>query len=296
MKRSLLFLLFLAVVLTCLGCGGAASRPMLTAKSGFALEEEKREGGGEKADAPQQPRKIIYTARVELVVEEFDKAEEELNRLVGESKGYIAKSDTRGTPGTPRSGDWTLRIPVAAFTEFVADLAKLGELRQSKTDSDDITERYYDTKAHIKNDQAEEEALRKLMVEKSATGKLEDLLAIRRELRDLRGKIDSQQGQMERWDKDVAMTTITVQIHDRKDYVPTTSPTFGTSIGRTFEGSIDALLSFGRGIVLIVVAVAPWLAVLAVPGVALWWLIRRQIRSGRGHVATVLPADPPPAS
>jgi hypothetical protein len=138
--------------------------------------------------------------------------------------------------------------------------------------------------------------LRKLMVDKATTGKLEDLLAIRRELRDLRGKIDSQQGQMERWDKDVAMTTITVQIQDRKAYVPTTTPTFGTSIGRTFHGSIEALVSFGEAIVLIAVAVAPWLAVLAVPGVAAWWLIRRQIRSGRGPVATVLPVDPPAAS
>jgi hypothetical protein len=259
-----------------------------------------QKGGKENAAAPageeEQARKIIYTARVELVVEEFEKADEELIRMVKERKGYVAKSDTRGTPGSPRSGDWTLRIPVADFTEFVADLAKLGELRQSKTDSDDVTEHYYDTKAHIKNDQAEEEALRKLMVEKSATGKLEDLLAIRRELRDLRGKIDSQEGQVKRWDKDVAMTTITVQIQDRKAYVPTTMPTFGTSIGRTFQGSIEALVSFAEGVVLVAVAVAPWLAVLAVPGATAWWLIRRQIRNGRGRVATVLPADPPAAS
>src|SRR6202011_4784852 len=131
------------------------------------------------------------------------------------------------------------------------------------------------------NDQAEEEALRKLMVEKSATGKLEDLLAIRRELRDLRGKIDSQQGQVEGWDKGVAMTTIPVQIPDRKDYVPPTTPTFGTSIARTFQGSTDALLAFGRGIVLVAVALAPWLVVLAVPVVPGWWFIRRKLRDGR---------------
>jgi hypothetical protein len=101
---------------------------------------------------------------------------------------------------------------------------------------------------------------------------------------------------VKRWDKDVAMTTITVQIQDRKAYVPTTTPTFGTSIGRTFEGSIDALMSFGRGIVLVVVAVAPWLAVLAVPGMAAWLLIRRQLKNGRSRITTVLPADPPAAS
>ena len=180
--------------------------------------------GNAPAQAADQPRKIIFNARVELVVEEFDKAQEGLTQLIEDHKGYITKSDTHGAPGAPRSGDWTVRIPAGQFREFMAALAKLGELHNSQTDSDDVTDRYYDLKAHIKNDQAEEEALRKLMVEKSATDKLEDLLAVRRELHQLRGTIDSQQGQMERWDKDVAMTTVVVQIQERKDYVPTTSP------------------------------------------------------------------------
>ncbi len=133
------------------------------------------------------------------------------------------------------------------------------------------------------------------MVEKSATGKLEDLLAIRRELRELRGQIDSQQGQMQRWDKEVAMTTVVVQIQDRKDYVPTASPSFGASIAGTFEGSIGALLAFARGIVLVVVAAAPWLAVLAAPALGAWWLIRNRLKIARGRPAAP-PAAAPPAS
>jgi hypothetical protein len=259
--------------------------------------EVKKENAAQPlAGGEDQPRKIIYSATVELVVEDFDKTQEELASLLKEQHGYIAKSDLRGTPGSPRSGSWTLRAPAEHFTDVVASLGKLGELRQSKTDSDDVTERYYDLKAHVKNNEADEESLRKLMVEKSTTGKLEDLLAIRRELRDLRGKIDSQQGQMQRWDKDVAMSTINLQVHDRKDYIPTTTPSFGTSIVRTFQGSTDALLTFGKGIVLVAVALAPWLAVLAVPVVPGLWYIRRTLKIGRGDAATVLPAQPPAAS
>jgi hypothetical protein len=261
------------------------------------VEEVKKENAAQPpAGGEDQPRKIIYTATVELVVEDFDKTQEELAGLLKEQHGYIARSDLRGTPGSPRSGSWTLRVPAEHFTDVVAALGKLGELRQSKTDSDDVTERYYDLKAHVKNNEADEESLRKLMVEKTTTGKLEDLLAIRRELRDLRGKIDSQQGQMQRWDKDVAMSTINLQVHDRKDYVPTTTPSFGISIVRTFQGSTDALLTFGKGIVLVAVALAPWLAVLAVPVVLGLWYLRRALRIGRGDAATVLPAEPPAAS
>ena len=56
--------------------------------------------------AAEEARKIIiYNAHIDLVVEEFDKAQEQLTRLVEEVKGYVAKSDTHGAPGSPRSGE-----------------------------------------------------------------------------------------------------------------------------------------------------------------------------------------------
>jgi Domain of unknown function (DUF4349) len=286
-KRSLLLLAAAVVATFFLGCGQESGSP----REGRSPEVVLQVAGKAALPAPaeEQARKIIYNARVELVVEEFNKAQEQLTRLVEEAKGYVAKSDTHGAPGSPRSGEWTLRIPVGQFREFIADLAKLGELRESKTDSDDVTDRYYDLKAHIQNDQAEEEALRKLMVDKSATGKLDDLLAVRRELRELRGTIDAQQGQMERWDKEAAMTAVVVQIQDRKDYVPTTSPSFGTSISRTFSDSLGALVAFGKGVVLFVVAVAPWLAVLAAPALGLWWLNRKRLKNLIARPKTVAP-------
>ena len=298
MKRCLLLLPLAAAAMVCLGCGGAPmpAQSANQAEAPPAGPPQAAGADGDKAPADEQAHKIIYNARVELVVEEFDKVQEDLARLVKEYKGYVAKSDTRGAPGSPRSGEWTLRIPAEKFREFIADLAKLGELRESKTDSDDITERYYDLKAHIQNDRAEEEALRKLIVDQSATDKLENVLAVRRELGELRGKIDSEQGQLERWDKEVAMTTVVVQIQDRKDYVPATSPSFGTSISRTFEGSIDALLAFGRGVVLVAVAAGPWLAVLAAPALGSWWLLGNWRKKSQGRAAKAPPAVPPPAA
>jgi hypothetical protein len=290
-----LLLLSLAAAI-CLGCGQESASPRVARsandkaeRQGEAVAAQGRAGPAAPLAAEEARKIIIYNAHIDLVVEEFDKAQEELTRLVKETKGYVARSDTHGAPGSPRSGEWTVRIPVGQFREFIADLAKLGELRESKTDSDDVTDRYYDLKAHIQNDKAEEESLRKLMVDKSATGKLDDLLAVRRELRELRGNIEAQQGQMERWDKEAAMTAVVVQIQDRKDYVPTTSPSFGTSISRTFADSLGALVAFGKGVVLFAVAVAPWLAVLAAPALGLWWLNRKRLKNLMARPKTVLP-------
>jgi hypothetical protein len=261
------------------------------------------EAGGERADEPidvkkppegrpaaveAQPakpeavsRKIIYTTSIEVVVEDFDAAERELLQLLKAQDGaYIAKSDVRGSPGTPRSGSWTIRVPVSGFEAFKQAVAHLGELQRNQTDSQDVTDEYYDLGARIKNKQVEEERLLKHL-EKS-TGKLEDILAVEKELTRVRGEIERYQGRRQYLEKLSALTTVTVTIHERKNYGPdkTQAPTFGTTVSRTFEGSLDVLASFGKGLVLFVVALLPWLvvlAVLAVPAVLLWRRQRRQI-------------------
>jgi len=276
-----------AGVLLIVGCGADVGQRNVREAAGMArkgskdeqvaqaLGERGQEPAGGRGPKEPAPRKIIFTAQVDLVVEDLARSEEQLKALVQEHKAYAAKSETRGSPGSPRSGSWTIRVPVDHFDALLEGISKLGELRRSTTDSDDITDRYYDLKAHIKNNEVEEQGLQKLYVEKSATGKLDDLLAVRRELRNIRGDIEQQKGQLQRWDKETEYATVRVEMHDRKDYIPVTTPTFGTSISRTFWGSWDSLVSLGQALVLFVVAITPWLPVLGLIGLVIWFGLRR---------------------
>ncbi len=116
----------------------------------------------------------------------------------------------------------------------------------------------------------------------------------------VRGEINLRKGQLQRWDKLVEYATITLNIRDRKGYVPPESPDFGTNIGRTFYGSIDAILSTGKTLVLVLVAPAPWLAVFALLGVIVVVPTRRFL--GKKPVlkarpgAPVEPPTPPPTA
>jgi hypothetical protein len=248
-----------------------------------------------KAEKPV-PRKIVYTAHVELVVEDFGEAEEQVRDLLKEEGGYVAKSEIQGSPGSPRRGTWTVRVPVDHFDAFMKAVTRLGELRRSAVDSQDITDQFYDLAAHIKTDEAEEEGLRKLL-EKAPNGKLEDLLALRRELKNIRGQIEEQKGRLQRWDKETQYATVNLSLLDRKDYKAPVAPDFGTSVGRTFQGSVDLLASFGRGVVLTLVALAPWLAVLAVlavPAFLLWRRNRPVPRTAAGRPADVVVVEEAP--
>lgn len=236
---------------------------------------------GEPAQAPpaveeaaqEVARKIIYTANLDLIVDDLDASTRELEKAVEEVKGYIARSEVRGSPGSPRSGSWTIRVPVAKFDLLREALSRLGELRRNSVDSEDITDRYYDMQARLKTNQAEEEALRELL-KKSA--KTEDVLAVRKELNTIRGTIEEQQGKIQRWDKETQFATINVSMLDRKDYAPPLVPNFGSSIGRTFQASVQAMVEFGKGIVLVVTALVPWLFVGALVAVPAWWRWRRR--------------------
>src|SRR5260370_13011974 len=208
-------ILIAVVLISLLGCGAdtgireaaprASKKDKSASKDGVLAskpDEEPVQGepaGGLQKPAEQKPRKIIYIAQVEVIVEDLTHAEEQLKALIQEQKAYVAKSDMRGSPPSLRSRSWTVRVPVDRFDAFMEAIAQIGELRHSRTDSDDITDRYYDLKAHLKTNEVEEEGLQKLYLEKSATGKLDDLLALRRALRNIRAYIEQQKVHRPSW-------------------------------------------------------------------------------------------------
>jgi Domain of unknown function (DUF4349) len=251
-------------------------------------------GGGEQREqgAPEKEvsRKIVYTATMKLVVEDLDKADQKLHDAIKSFNGYVTQSDVGSASGSPRTGRWTARIPVGRFDEFRAAVRSLGELVNSGTDSKDVTDEFYDRKKRIGNLQAEEESLRKLY--DKASGKLEDVLMVRRELARVRDEIDRQQGRLQLLEKLSAMTTVTVEMYERRGYVPAESPGFGVTVGRTWGASLDALATFGKGCVLVVVALAPWLPLIFVVSIPLFLLYRRH-RLSPAFVRAALPSGTP---
>jgi hypothetical protein len=251
--------------------------------------------GGKKDDpkggaAPAQPlpRKIIYNAEVKLVVENLPKAGDLLRELLKKHDGFIAQAEISGSTGSQRSGHWRLRIPVENFDTFLTEVIKLGVPEVNKTDSQDVTDQFYDLQADIKNRKSEEESLRKLL--EQTTGKMEDILSVRRELNQVRADIDQKEGRLRRLANLSSLTTVNVTFREIKDYVPPQTPTFGSNIAGTFSGSIDALKSVGKGLVLFLVAVTPWLPIVLLIAMPVWVLLRRR------RVLTVQAAAPEAAS
>lgn len=221
-------------------------------------------------------RKIIYTATVELAVEDFTGTPERVAELVRKYDGYLAGSNLSGETGESRRGTWKIRIPVERFEDFVKSAKGLGEVIRATTDSRDVSEEYYDVEARIRNKTKEEERLLKLLEERP--GKLEDVIAIERELSRVREELERMQGRMRVLADLTSLTTVELTIVEIRNYEPPQTPTLATQVRRTWDGSLEALTSTGRAALLTAVALAPWLPLVAVVIAVPVLLARRKLR------------------
>ncbi|MSR32538.1 MAG: DUF4349 domain-containing protein [Gemmataceae bacterium] len=259
-----------------LGCGSYETAFLPGAKvddMGPAGGERKPENQADDLGRLEQSRKIIYTATLEVIVKDFTEGRKKLLALLEAHKGYIAKSDIGSSTGFKRGGNWTFRIPVANFPAFLEEAAALGETLRNTSDALDVTEEFFDLEARLKNKRVEEERLIDHL--KKSTGKLEDILACERELTRVRGEIEQAQGRLQKIDKLTTLTTITVTLTERKDYVPPTAPGLGTRISRVFGDSLEGLKEFGECMIIFLVAITPWSPLMILGFLGLRWTCRK---------------------
>ena len=221
------------------------------------------------------PRKIIYTADVSIVVEDFPRTADAVKALVASFDGYVADTDVAGATGSHRHASWKVRIPVERFDSFLDSVAKLGELQRRQVHSQDVTEEFFDLETRVKNKKVEEGRLVKHLTE--STGKLEEILNVEREISRVREEIERMEGRVRLLANLSDLTTVTITADERIGYVPATAPSFTTRASRTFEGSTKNLTDTVQGLTLAAISVIPWLPVWLIVGV-LTWLAFRLIR------------------
>ena len=249
-------------------------------KSEPALTSAPAQKAGEGSTAPRKTeRKIIYDARIELVVDSLSATEQAIVRIIKENDGYLAESDQTSAQQNQRHATWRVRVPVASFDAFVGAVVKLGEVQRNHVGSQDVTEEYLDLDARIRNKREEEKRLLKHLAD--STGKLEDILAVERELSRVRGEAEQMEGRLRFLADRADLSTVTIEANEWKDFKPPVAASFGTQISRTFFNSVERLVEFGKGFSIVVVALLPWIPLMLIGLVLARWLIRYASRSAR---------------
>lgn len=228
------------------------------------------------AEASKLQRQIIYDADVRIVVEDFEGVPEKVERLVVDAGGLIANARLSGQSGSPRSGEWKVRLPVGEYAGFLEAARHLGELQSLAATSQDVSDQYYDLEARIRNKQKEEKRLLTHLEE--STGKLEEILKVEREVSRVREELERMEGRMRVLKDLVSLTTVTLHVHEIKGYVPLQAPTFALRVSRAFDGSWTALIAASQALVVAGVVVGPWFGAFGIPSIAAVAFVRRRRR------------------
>ena len=215
-----------------------------------------------------EERKIIYTAKIQLVVDQFDGLEGKVQKTIKQFKGYLASVELNRMQGEHRVGNWTARIPVKNFEGFLEAVVELGVPTSQNQDSQDVTEEFVDLAARVANQKKLETRILELL--DRPDDKIQHVIEVERELARVREAIERMEGRLRFLSDNTEMTTVVISAREERDYQPPQAPTIGSRVSSAWSNSIDnTQTALGNFLVNLVGGLIPILA--AVIALLVFW-------------------------
>jgi hypothetical protein len=295
-RRLALVALFGSVALSVSACAAPAAPPNISEFTAMAAptaapampESAARSATqlpDEASDQAVQQRLIIRTADVTIVVKDTQAQMDALMKLAEEFGGFVVSSSTSRVRDNALQGYITLRVDAARFDEAMNRIRALAvEVRSENVRGEDVTAEYVDLDARLKNLEATEAQLQKILEQATTT---EDVLAVYRELTQIRGQIEQIKGRMKYLSQSAALATISVTLIPDALAQPIQVGGWRPEgvAKEAFEALIATLQGLASLLIWLVIVVLPVLLILALPIVLLVLLIRRARHSKKAEAA-----------
>ncbi|MDP2920243.1 MAG: DUF4349 domain-containing protein [Dehalococcoidia bacterium] len=167
---------------------------------------------GQSSSATIQ-RMIVRTGNLVMVVEDISAAMEQISQLANTLDGYVVSSSKAGK-GDIVSGVISIRVPQEMFDSAMKTLRAFAiNVTSDNTTSQDVSEEYSDLSAKLKNLEATEAQLQEIM---KKAEKVEDVLAVQRQLTSTRDEIERTKGRMQYLEQTSQTSLITIQLEQAK--------------------------------------------------------------------------------
>jgi hypothetical protein len=190
---------------------------------------------GETADLS----KIIRDGQIAVTIDDgtFKAKAGSVAHIAAVNGGSILSSSTEGGD----SGSFTVRVPAANFDKVTVQLSQLGTVDSSASQGQDVTAQFVDLKAHMKIYLSRRKVLFGLMAKATTIGQS---LTLQNELDQVQLKIDQITGQINYINKQVAESTIKVDLHERGAAVAQSPDTVDNpSLGHAWDRAVQGLLN-----------------------------------------------------
>ena len=214
---------------------------------------------------------VIRNGDVSVQVDSVELAMERLRQLASALGGYVGNVSTHTGEHEVRSATLELKIPAARFDDAMSGMAPLGKVERSTAMAQDVGEEFVDLTARVANARRLEARLVALLAQR--TGKLEDVLAVERELARVREEIERYEGRLRYLASRVATSTIVATVHEK---MPIVAGQPGTNV------FVNAFVNMWRNFIRVIAAGIEAMGVvipMAVLGWIGWLAVRRWRRA-----------------
>jgi hypothetical protein len=227
---------------------------------------------------PRGPRKLVRTVDLELRVADTEKAAARLQALTAAAGGYVAAADAFREEGRLHYR-LTLKVPVERLDAVLGEIRKLAkEVEREQLRTEDVTAQYVDVEARLRTLRATETELRALLAESRSRGhKAEDIMAIYRELLEIRTSIEQTQGQLDALSESTTYSTINVALRPTEAATPLAGTEWSPSdtVRRSARALVRALQVLVDLAIFLLLVALPVVLLVALPLWALARLLRR---------------------
>ena len=258
--------------------------------AGGSSSEQMADGGADESTGNlADTRKIVANANISLVVADTEAAVEGIETIASDVGGYLADVDLskdRYGDAEVLRGSLTLRVPAASLDDALARLQGLAtDVSYLNVNRQDVTDQYSDLDARLRNLRATETELLALLTEvrQKPNAKAEDILAVHRNLMQIREEIETLQGRKNLLDNQIGFSTIWIELIPDSINRPIVEEPWSASgpARNALRTLVQTLQGLMTALIWAALYLAPLLLVLLIPLAVLVWLARYLVKRRR---------------
>lgn len=155
-------------------------------------------------------RSIVYTATLDIVVDDVATATREAQQAIAGIGGLVFGQETTSDP-RPRT-TLVFRVSPDDFGEAISRLEGVGELVDQDISADDVTDRVVDLQSRIRSNEISVDRLRDLLSDATS---VEAIASLEAQLLDRETTLETLRGQLRTLESQVSLATITVAISEQ---------------------------------------------------------------------------------
>jgi Domain of unknown function (DUF4349) len=162
--------------------------------------------------AQGSPTMIIRSGTASIEVDSLEPGLAALRRLTAQAGGFVANTNLQSGREQLRQATLEIKVPALRFDDLTIGLQPLGRVEFINVTAEDVGEEFVDITARVANGRRLEDRLVDLLA--TRTGRLQDVLAVERELARVREEIERHEGRLRFLRSRAALSTLAVTLHE----------------------------------------------------------------------------------